>query len=249
MKPTTWIGAMIILGLLAGCGGSGGGVAASPSVRLIVSNTLRTFISGDRIQYSLSGSISSGGVTAAISGTTSYAITTNASPVDPTGATRSVAVLAIAGTLPNGATVTSNVSEYFSQSSTGTKNTYGASAAGWITVPASGFVPTLISPITTPNSWINTYTQQNGDITSDQISVVGKVNVTTAMGVFEAFKYQSNSTVTLAAGGTRVSTTVTYVVPAIGPIKTTINETSTDAFGAVTTSQFTLTASTTNIPF
>jgi len=46
MKPTTWIGAMIMLGLLADCGGSGGGVAASPSVRLIVSNTLRTFISG-----------------------------------------------------------------------------------------------------------------------------------------------------------------------------------------------------------
>jgi len=101
----------------------------------------------------------------------------------------------------------------------------------------------------TPNSWINTYTQQNGDVTSNQISAIGKVNVTTGMGVFEAFKYQSNSTATLAAGGTRVSTTVTYVVPAIGPIKITINQTATDAVGSVTTSQFTLTASTTNIPF
>jgi len=82
MKPMAWIGAMIMLGLLAGCGRSGGSVAASPSVRLIVSNTLRTFISG---------------------------------------------------------------SEYFSQTPSGTKNTYGTSAAGWITQPVSGFVPTIIS--------------------------------------------------------------------------------------------------------
>jgi len=249
MKPMAWIGAMIMLGLLAGCGGSGGSVAASPSVRLIVSNTLRTFISGDRIQYSLSGSISSGGVTAPITGTASYTITTNASPADPTGVTRSIAVLAIAGALPNGASVTSNGSEYFSQTASGTKNTYGTSAAGWITQPASGFVPTIISPIITPNSWANTFTQQNGDVTTSQISAIGKVNVTTGMGVFETFKYQANSTTTLAAGGSRVSTTITYVVPAIGPVKMTINQTTTDALGAVSTSQFTLTASTTNIPF
>jgi len=249
MKPSAWISAMITLGLLAGCGGSSGSIASSPSVRLIASNTLRTFMSGNRIQYSLSGSISSGGMTAPIAGTASYAITTNASPVDPAGVTRSIAVLAIAGTLPNGAAVTSSGSEYFSQTGSGTKNTYGTSTAGWITAPASGFVPTIISPIITPNSWINTFTQQNGDVTTSQISAIGKTNVTTGMGVFETFKYQANSTTTLAAGGTRVSTTVTYVVPAIGPIKMTINQTATDAFGAVSTSQFTLTASTTNIPF
>jgi len=235
--------------LLAGCGGGSGGSAATPSVRPIATNTLRTFISGDRIQYSLAGNISSGGVSAPISGTASYAITTNASPVDPTGVTRSIAVLAIAGTLPNGATVTSNGSEYFSQTGSGAKNTYGNSAAGWITLPASGFVPTIISPIITPNSWAITFTQQNGDTTTSQISAIGKVNVTTGMGVFETFKYQTNSTTTLAAGGSRVSTTTTYVVPAIGPVKMTINQTATDALGAVSTSQFTLTASTTNIPF
>jgi len=249
MKLATWIGTIVTLGLLAGCGGSGGGSAAAPSARPVASNTLRTFVSGDRIQYSLAGSISAGGVTSPITGTASYAITTNASPVDPTGTTRSVAVLAIAGTLPNRASVTSNGSEYFSQTVTGTKNTYGNSTAGWITTPASGFVPTLVSPITTPNSWVNTYTQQNGDTTTDQISAIGKTTITTGMGAFETFKYQTNSTTTLAAGGTRVSTTVTYVVPAIGPIKMTINQTATDAIGTVTTSQFMLTASTTNIPF
>jgi len=186
MKPMAWIGAMIMLGLLAGCGGSGGGVATSPSVRLIVSNTLRTFING---------------------------------------------------------------SEYFSQTASGAKNTYGNSTAGWITQPASGFVPTIISPIITPNRWAITFTQQNGDTTTSQISAIGKVNITTGMGVFETFKYQTNSTTMLAAGGSRVSTTITYVVPAIGPVKMTINQTATDALGAVSTSQFTLTASTTNIPF
>ena len=249
MKTAAWIGAISLFALLAGCGGGGGSAATPPSARPIASNTLRTFVSGDRIQYSLAGSISAGGVTAHITGTASYTITTNASPVDPTGATRSVAVLAIAGTLPNGASVTSNGSEYFSQTATGTKNTYGNSAAGWIATPTSGFVPTLVSPIITPNSWVITYTQQNGDTTTDQISAIGKTTITTGMGAFETFKYQSNSTTTLAAGGTRISTTVTYVVPAIGPVKMTINQTSTDAAGTVTTSQLTLTASTTNIPF
>jgi len=41
-------GAIISLGLLAGCGGgSGGGVAASPAVRPTASNTLRIFVSGE----------------------------------------------------------------------------------------------------------------------------------------------------------------------------------------------------------
>jgi len=151
--------------------------------------------------------------------------------------------------LPNGAAITSNGSEYFSQTGSGSKNTYGNSTAGWITSPASGFVPTIISPIITPNIWNSTFTQQNGDITTRQISAIGRVNVTTGMGVFETFQYQANSTTTLAAGGRRVSTSITYVVPAIGPIKITINQTATDALGAVSTSQFTLTASTTNILF
>jgi len=236
--------------LLGGCGGSSSGtVVTPPTVRPIATNTLRTFASGDSIQYSLAGNVSAGGVTASVTGTASYTITLNASPADPTGTVRSVAVLALAGRLPNGTPVTSNGSEYFSQTISGTKNTYGNSTSGWITVPASGFVPTLISPIIAPASWVNTYTQQNGDMTSSQISLIGKTNVTTGMGVFETYKYQVSSTVTLAAGGTRTSTTTTYVVPAIGPIKTVINITSTNAAGVITTSRFTLTASTTNIPF
>jgi len=234
--------------LLAGCGGSGG-ITVPPTARTIVTNTLRTFTNGDSIQYSLAGSVNAGGVTASVIGTASYTITLNSSPPDPTGTVRSVAVLAITGVLPNGTPVTSNGSEYFRQSPTGTKNTYGNSVSGWITVPASGFVPTIISPIVAPASWLNTFTQQNGDVTSSRISVIGKANIATGMGVFETYQYQSISTMTLAAGGTRASTTTSYVVPAIGPLKMTINITATSAAGAITTSQFTLTAITTNIPF
>jgi len=69
------------------------------------------------------------------------------------------------------------------------------------------------------------------------------------MGTFETFQIETSSTTTLAAGGTDVSTQTEYVVPSIGPVKLVFNLTSTDAFGAITTSQFTLVASTTNIAF
>jgi len=70
------VGMMIGVLLLAGCGG--GGSAGAPSAKPIATNTLRTFTSGDRIQYSLAGNINSGGISAPVSGTASYAITTSA---------------------------------------------------------------------------------------------------------------------------------------------------------------------------
>ncbi len=138
---------------------------------------------------------------------------------------------------------------YYSQDAKGNYNIYGDSISLWITSPISGFVTELKSPIVSPNSWINSYTQQNGDITTETITVIGKATVETGMGAFETYKIRTDSTVTSATGETDVSTEVDYVVPSIGPIKTTISDQFTDATGAVTTSQFTLVASTTNIAF
>ncbi|MDX8405917.1 MAG: hypothetical protein R8K50_07175 [Mariprofundus sp.] len=243
------VGLALLMGsLIAGCGGGGGG-AVAPTTRAIVTNTLRTFLSGDNIQYSATGTVTAAGVTTTFTGTGSYSITTNASPLDLTGVKRSQDTFSFSGTLSNGATFTSTSNGYFSQTATGTMNTYGDSVSGWITVPAAGFVPGVKSPITSPASWVNNYTQQNGDVTVDTETVIGKATVATGMGSFETYQYSLASTVTLAAGGTDVVTQTTYVVPSIGPVKFVINLTSTDAFGAVTTSQFTLIASTTNIAF
>jgi len=250
MKKLTIAGIMFGISLLAGCGGGGGGgTVVTPTTRAIITNTLRTFLSGDRIQYSVTGTIAAAGVVSAFTGTGSYSTAINASPLDPTGVNRSQSTFSLSGTLTNGATFTSTSNGYFSQTASGTMNSYGDSISGWITAPVAGFVPDVISPIVSPASWVNNYTQQNGDVTAETVTVAGKATVTTGMGVFETYQYTLASTATLAAGGTDVVTQTSYVVPSIGPVKFVINITSTDAFGAVTTSQFTLIASTTNIAF
>jgi len=234
--------------LLSGCGGGSGGVVA-PTTRAIVTNNLRIFVSGDNIQYSMTGSVTTGAVNTPLTGTATYSITTNSSPLDPTGIARSVNTIALTGTFSNGTPFASNGMTYYGQDATGNYNVYGDSTSLWITSPISGFVTGIKSPIASPSSWINSYTQQNGDVTTDTITVIGKSTVTTGMGTFETYKIQTDSTITLAAGGTDVSTEIDYVVPSIGPIKITINLQSTDALGVVTTSQFALVASTTNIAF
>ena len=250
MKKITIAQIIFGISLLGGCGGGGGGTTAvAPTARPIVTSTLRTFANGDNIQYTMTGSVTTGGVNFALTGSATFSISTNSSPLDPTGTARSVNTTALTGTFSNGTPFASNELTYYSQDATGNFNTYGDSTPGWITIPATGFVTDIKSPIVAPNSWINSYTQQNGDVTSDTITVIGKATVATGMGTFETFKYQVDSTVTLAAGGSDVATTIEYIVPSIGPVKETINLQSTDAFGAVTTSQFTLVANTTNIAF
>jgi len=252
MKTAIFLGLMVNILLLTGCAGNSGGGAstpATPTVRPIITNTLRTFVNGDNIQYSMTGTVFTGGVNLTLTGTASYAITTNASPLDPTNTVRSVATLAMNGTYSNGTPFSSNGLTYFSQDAYGSINKYGDSMSLWITSPASGFITSFKSPFNSPYSWINTYTQQNGDKSSDSKLIVGKATATTGMGTFEVYQVQTDSTTTLAAGGSDISTETDYFVPSIGMVKIVLNATSTDAFGIVTTSKFTLVASTTNIAF
>ncbi len=242
---------VIILGilLLNGCAGDGSSGVVNPTTRAIATNHLRFFTNGDNIQYSMTGSVTTSGATLSLTGTATFSITTNASPLDPTGVTRSVNTIAMTGTFSNGTNFSSNGSTYYSQNAVGNYVVYGDSTSLWITSPSSGFVTSLRSPIVSPDSWINSYVQQNGDATTETITVIGKVVVATGMGRFETYKVQRDATVQLAAGGTDVSTEIDYIVPSIGPVKITINSQSTDAFGAVSTSQLTLVANTTNIAF
>lgn len=235
--------------IISGCGGGGWGGASAPTARPIVTNTLRTFANGDSIQYTVSGTVSTGGTTLTMNGSGSFTVTTNASPLDPRGSKHSIVTTAINATFNNGTPFATTSQYYFSQTASGTMNVYGDPVSGWITTPASGFVPSTISPISSPSSWVNNYTQQNGDTTNETISVPGRAVVSTGMGSFETYKITTSSTINYAAGGTDVTNETDYVVPSIGPVKIVINTTSTDAAGAVTTLSITLTATTTNIPF
>ncbi len=102
--------------LLTGCGGGGGGGGGvvSPTARAIVTNNLRIFSTGDNIQYSMTGSVTTGGVNTSLTGTAAYSITTNSSPLDPTGTARSVNTTAMTGTFSNGTPFASNGLSYYS---------------------------------------------------------------------------------------------------------------------------------------
>jgi len=138
---------MALLGL-ASCGGGASGSAATvaPSTRPILTTTLRTVNNGDFIQYNIAGTIFAGGVTSSVTGTASSAFSTNASPLDPSGLRQSTTTVSMTGTLTNGAQFTSNATTYVSQDAGGSLFLHGNSTGGWITAPASGFIPGLISP-------------------------------------------------------------------------------------------------------
>ncbi len=248
---STLVVAGIIAGilLLGGCGDSSGGVVVPPAVRPITTNTLRTFMNGDAIQYSVTGSVSSGGVASTFSGSGTYSIALNASPPDPTGTVRSIVGVSLNATFANAAPFNAVSSNYFQQTSTGSLKGYGGVEAGWITSPTSGFVVNMASPVVSPSSWINTFTQQNGDITTIQGTVISRVTVATGLGSFEAFQVQQNGTITRAVGGGVQSSQTDYIVPGIGPVKRVSNATVTDVAGAVSTVQITMSMATTNIGF
>jgi hypothetical protein len=153
------------------------------------------------------------------------------------------------GTLTNGAPFSSNATAYVSQDATGTFFLYGKSAGGWITIPVSGFITSLSSPIIAPASRTNNYTLQNGDTTSDTITVIGRATVSTGLGSFETFQIQTTGTTTFAAGGSYQYTSTSYIVPGIGTVKLTISGTITNSLGAVSTQTLTLSATTTNIAY
>lgn len=234
---------------LASCGGGGTPAAVSPSTRPILTSTLRTVNNGDFIQYSISGTVSSGGVTSSLTGTASSVFSSNASPLDPSGMQQSTSTVSMTGTLTNGAPFSSNSTAYVSQDAIGTLYVHGKSAGGWITMPASGFITSLSSPIIAPASWTNNYTLQNGDTTSDTITVIGRSTVSTGLGSFETFQVQTTGTTTIAAGGSYQYTQNAYIVPGIGTVKMAIAQTVTDNLGVVSTLSINLNASTTNIAY
>jgi len=249
MKLLIAMGISFSIVLLTSCGSGGSSGVVTPSTRVIITNSLRKFAKGDNIQYNMNGTITTARTNLTLSGTGVFSIAANASPLDPIGIIRSVKSIILNGVLSNGKVFSSNTKSYYSQDLSGNFNLYGDSTSLWITSPVSGFVTNLKSPILFPNSWVNSYTQQNGDITVETIKVIGKVVVATGMGTFETYKIQTDSIKTLAAGGTDTLTEINYVVPSIGSIKITRNLQVIDALGTITTSKFNLVANTTSIAF
>ncbi len=208
-------------------------------------NVIRTVLNGDRIQYTVTGSVNG----TVLSGTASSTITINGSPADPNGNKQTLGTSTINATLSTGAVITSTSNAYLSQDATGTLFKHGDSVSGWITTPTKGFVTAMPSPVISPYSWVNTFTNQNGDSTTETISIGGPVVVTTGAGTFDCYTFTTDSTQTLAAGGKNVASQVSYIVPDIGTVKTALTLTKTAASGAVTSSQFTLNMSGTNIAY
>ncbi|RME60764.1 hypothetical protein D6779_01595 [Candidatus Parcubacteria bacterium] len=233
---------------LASCGGGGGG-ASAPAARPIITNNLRIFKTGDFIQYKVTGSVTSQGVTSTVSGTGSFSIAVGASPVDPKGVKHSVNGMVMNVTTNQGVPITSNFQNYFEQSPTGSWQQYGDSVSGWIVTPAAGFITSLQSPIVAGSSWVYQYTQQNGDSVVGQVTVIGKAVVSTSLGAFETYKIQTTETITYAAGGSDKVSETDYLVPSIGPVHMVVNTTGTNGAGVATTSSFTFDAVTTSIPY
>ena len=240
---------LLVSTALYGCAGSSGGggstTTPAPIARSMPTNVIRTMLNGDNIQYAVTGNVNG----TALTGTATSTVTPNSSPVDPNGNKQTVGTTTINATLSTGATVTSTTNSYISQDASGTIFTHGDSASGWITNPATGFITSMISPVVSPYSWVQTFTYQNGDTTTETISVGGPVAVTTGVGTFDSYTYTIDATTILGAGGKRVSSQISYVVPDIGTVKMVITLTQTAANGSVTTSKFNLSMSATNIAY
>ena len=174
--------------------------------------------------------------------------------MDPKGVKRSLDKITMTGTLSNGSPLAIISNSYFSQDVSGNYNLYGDdsgvnAASNWIVTPVSGFVTQMKSPISFPSTWSNLYTLQNGDKITENITVLGKATITIGLGSFETYKVQFDTSTTFALGGTDISKETDYIVPSIGLVKSSSKTTSTDAAGVITTSNFNLVASTTNIAF
>ncbi len=256
-KKALLSGIIFSLAALTGCGGgssSSATTATAPTTRLMVTNNLRTYVTGDNIQYSLTGSVTKAGVTTTLTGTAVDAFTIGNSPIDPKGVKRSLDKITIIATFSNGSPFAVTVNTYFSQDVLGNYNLYGDNsganaASNWITTPASGFVTQMKSPISFPSTWNNSYTLQNGDKITENTTVLGKATITIGLGSFETYKVQFDTSTAFALGGTNISKETDYIVPSIGLIQSSGTTTSTDAVGVVTTSNMNLVVSTTNIAF
>jgi len=256
-KKALLSGIVFSLTALTGCGGGSSSSVATttaPTTRLMVTNNLRNYVTGDNIQYTLTGSINTAGVTTTVTGTAVDAFTIGNSPIDPKGVKRSLDKITMIGKFSNGSPFAITANRYFNQDVLGNYNLYGDdsgvnAASNWITTPVSGFVTQMKSPISFPSTWSNLYTLQNGDKVTENITVLGKTTITIGLGSFETYKIQWNTSTTFALGGTDISKETDYVVPSIGLVKSSSTTNSTDAAGVITTSKFNLVASTTNIAF
>ncbi|MDX8413971.1 MAG: hypothetical protein R8J85_07775 [Mariprofundales bacterium] len=246
-RPILWL--MLAASVsLSGCGSSGGGnapAAVAPVARSMPTNIIRTSLNGDHLQYSLSGIVN----TTSLSGTATSTITLNASPLDPNGKKQTLETTTINATLANGTPVTSTTNSYTSQDATGTIFEHGDSTSGWVTIPNSGMITSMVSPIVSPYTWVRTATFQNGDTTTATISVGGPVAVTTPLGTFDSYSYTMDVILNASSGSKTTGSEVAYVVPDIGLVKSNVTLTITAANGTVSTSQMNLSLSATNIAY
>jgi len=247
MKSLLTAAALISAIIIGGCAGSdnnNASAASSPPSRPMPTNVIRTELNGDRIQYTVSGIVN----TTALSGTASTTVTLGASPLDPYGNKQTLETTTISATA-NGTPVTSTTNTYTSQDATGTTFEHGDSTSGWITIPTTGLITSIISPVVSPYTWVRTATFQNGDTSTETISIGGPVAVTTPLGTFDSYSYTIDFILNTTSGNKTTGSEVSYLVPDIGLVKSHVTLTTTAANGTVSTTQMNLSLSATNIVY
>jgi len=253
LKHIKLIVPIIMTVLLASCGGgSGGGTAApTPSTRMMTTNVLHTYATGDTIVYAVSiTSTDNTGFTVNAAGvyTDIFSINSIADPYS--GMMRSKVTRS--GALNVGTAMSQSINNtlYFSQDAAGI-HAYGDAVSGWLVTPYLARIGTLNIGVI----WNSSVTYPNGDTLTATDTIVGKAVVTTLLGSFETYKVVENFTIYNAATATSLATTdvgnaTYYVVPSIGAsIKSLVTYTSTDSTGATTTVTRTTSINTTNIVF
>jgi len=251
-KHIKFIIPIMIAGLLASCGGggSGGTTAPTPSTRMMTTNVLHTYATGDVISYTVKAtSTDNTGLVVHMSGSANDSFFIN-SIADPySGVMRSQAMGTGVLNVGTGISQNMNGTSYFSQDAAGIHG-YGDTVSGWLINPTLDMIGTL----TIGASWNTSATYPNGDTVTATDTIMGKAVVNTPLGSFETYQVVENRTIYTAATATNLATTdvgtkTYYVVPSIGSVKSVSNFTSTDSTGAVTTITTGKSINTTNIAF
>ena len=169
--------------LLPGCGGGGGGTAAIP-----LDSTMRQDIPGDQWEFTMTGTVSDGVDTVAITGTATQTVTAN-TVTTPQGATARIYVLSMTLSA-EGQTMILVESAYGTQDPDGTLWQHGGEDEGgvyWVTTPAAGCYKAVASPMSQGVSWGGHVVQSNGEVFDENYIVTGTDTVTVPAGAFETY--------------------------------------------------------------
>jgi hypothetical protein len=205
---------------LTACGGGGGG-GGTPEPVPLKTSVIRTMVSGDSWQFSVSGTVNDGIGQIGFTGTASAEILPSPviSPITSDSCRDQYTVMNL--NIPGVPPMESHV--YFRQDVNGAILEYGEGAPGipniWVVSPASGYYMNLPSPMAAGLSSASSITYDDGTTATYSLQITGTDNVSTGMGIYESYEvhYNYDSSEPSGAGGSIMATM--WYVPGLGMIK------------------------------